>query len=158
MAPGTRDRGPSGAEAFLTAYPQSWFLPQAYKIAAKAYIDLNDYPRALDHGKTALRFLPENPSLLIQLANVQVMEGQLAEAKASAREGLDLLERLAGPSSVAREAWPDLERRLRASGFYALGRAAAAEALAARSLSEYSKILLARPQYIVVLRNAEYYI
>ena len=60
---GARDPEPRAqrAEAFLAAYPQSWFLPQAYEIAAKAYIDLNDYPRALDRGKASLRFLPKIP-------------------------------------------------------------------------------------------------
>ena len=133
---GDRDsqRRAQRAEAFLAAYPQSWFLPHAYEIAAKAYIDLDNYPRALDHGKASLRLLPENPPLLIQLANVQVLlEGHLAEAKRSAREGLELLEQMARPSSVALKAWPNLQRQLRASGLYALGRAAATAAGGASS-------------------------
>src|SRR5262249_20249607 len=57
------------AEAFLTAYPQSWLLSQAYEIAAKACIDLKDYPLALRYGTASLRLLPENPLLLAPLAN-----------------------------------------------------------------------------------------
>src|SRR5207249_7645262 len=34
------------AEDFLGAYPQSWLLAQVYEIAAKSYIDLEDYPNA----------------------------------------------------------------------------------------------------------------
>ena len=48
------------AEAFLTRFPRSWFLPQALEIAAKAFIDLGDYARALRYGRESLDLLPEN--------------------------------------------------------------------------------------------------
>ena len=51
------------AEAFLTSFPRSWFLPQALEIAAKAFIDLGDYPQALRYGRESLGLLPENPLL-----------------------------------------------------------------------------------------------
>src|ERR1700736_5487127 len=35
------------AEAFVETYPQSWLLAQAYEIAAKACIDLEDDTQAL---------------------------------------------------------------------------------------------------------------
>ena len=119
------------AEAFLATYPQSWFLAQVHEIAAKSYIDLTDYPRALQHGKSSLRLLPENPLLLVPLANVQVEEGLLAEAKESARQAIAYLARMGRPSSVAQGTWPKLAHQLKASSYYALGRAAALEALAA---------------------------
>src|SRR5215471_11178140 len=53
-------RRASQAEAFLSAYPQSWFLAQVYEIAAKSYIDLEDYGRALQYGEASLELLPEN--------------------------------------------------------------------------------------------------
>jgi hypothetical protein len=49
------------AEEFLTSFPRSWFLPQAFEIAAKAFIDLGDYPQALRYGNQSLDLLPENP-------------------------------------------------------------------------------------------------
>ena len=117
------------AEEFLANYPQSWFLPQAYEIAAKGYIELSNSSKALYHGNASLRLLPENPSLLIQLANIQALEGYLAEARTNARDGLDLLERMAVPRSVDRRAWPNLARQLRVSGLLVLGRVAVTEAL-----------------------------
>jgi hypothetical protein len=59
------------AEAFVLTYPQSWLLAQAYEIGAKACIDLEDYNEALRFGLQSLRLFPENPLLLVPLANVQ---------------------------------------------------------------------------------------
>ena len=133
MATGTRNGGPSGQRLSWQLIPSRGSFPTHTKSQPRP-IDLDNYPRALDHGKASLRLLPENPPLLIQLANVQVLlEGHLAEAKRSAQEGLELLEQMAGPSSVARKAWPNLQRQLRASGLYALGRAAATAAGGARA-------------------------
>ena len=112
------------AESFLVNYPQSWLLAPVYEIAAKASIDLEDYPRALQYGEESVRLLPENPLLLVPLANVQVKQGLLSEAAQTAREALDYLDRFYRPLSVPEKRWPVVERQLRASAYYALGRAA----------------------------------
>jgi tetratricopeptide (TPR) repeat protein len=117
------------AEAFLNEWPQSWLLPQVYEIAAKAAIDLEDYPAALQYGKQSLRLFPENPLLLVPLANVQVLAERLEEAASSAREALEYMERFARPAAIDESAWPTLERELRASSHYALGRVAVTQAL-----------------------------
>ena len=116
-------------EAFLGAYPQSAFLAQVYEIAAKSYIDLGDYARALILGRASLKILPENLLLLVPLANVQVHQGLITEAKQNAREALANLERFGRPIAIPKQMWPDLERRLKASSYYVLGRAAVSEAL-----------------------------
>jgi hypothetical protein len=46
------------AEEFLTRFPRSWLLPQALEIAAKAFIDLGDYAKALQYGRESLDLLP----------------------------------------------------------------------------------------------------
>ena len=79
------------AEEFLTSFPRSWFLPQALEIAAKAFIDLSGYSQALRYGRESLDLLPENPLLLVPLANVQIQQSQLAEARVSARFALQLM-------------------------------------------------------------------
>jgi tetratricopeptide (TPR) repeat protein len=119
------------AEIFLATYPQSWLLAQVYEMASKASIDLENYDRALQYGKESLKLLPENPLLLVPIANVQVQQSLLAEAKQSARDALEYLERFARPSAIAEQGWPDLKRQLKASGFFALARAMISEALAA---------------------------
>ncbi len=117
------------AEAFLAAYPQSAFLAQVYEITAKGYIELEGYERALQYAKESLELLPENPLLLVPVANVEARLGLTAQAKQSARQALEDLERFAPPSSIPAREWPDLERQLKASSDFALGRATLMEAL-----------------------------
>ena len=45
------------AETFLGRYPRSWLLAQVYEIAAKAYIDLGEFDRALQYGRASLAIL-----------------------------------------------------------------------------------------------------
>ena len=116
------------AEAFLVAYPRSAFLAQVYEIASKSYIDLGNYNRALRYAEDSLKLLPENPLLVVQVANVQLQQGLLAQAKRSAREALDYLERFSRPIAIPKQAWPQLKRQLKSSTYYVLGRAAAFEA------------------------------
>jgi len=117
------------AEAFLRRFPRSWFLPQALEIAAKAFIDLGDYTQALRYGRESLALLPENPLLLVPLANVQIQQSQLAEARASVGRALQYLDELAPPLSISPADWPATARQLKASSYFALGRAGITEAL-----------------------------
>lgn len=117
------------AEAFLTRFPRSWFLPQVLEIAAKAFIDLGDYTQALRYGRESLELLPENPLLLVPLANVQIQQSQLAAARASAKLALQHLDELAPPLSIGATDWPATARQLKASSYFALGRAGITEAL-----------------------------
>jgi tetratricopeptide (TPR) repeat protein len=118
------------ATAFVANYPRSWLLAQAYEIAAKASIDLGDYDRALDYGRQSLKIFPENPLLLVPLANVYAQRALIAEAKQSARDALECLKQFGRPAAIPEPAWPDLERQLKASSYFVLGRATASEALA----------------------------
>jgi tetratricopeptide (TPR) repeat protein len=118
------------AEAFLTNFPRSWFLPQVLEIAAKAAIDLGAYSEALRYARESLELLPENPLLLVPLANVQIQQSQLAEARVSARLALEYLDELAPPLSIGSSNWPATARQLKASSYFALGRAGMTEALA----------------------------
>ncbi len=119
------------AENFLKHYPQSSFLSQAYEIAAKASIDLGDNKAALQFGRESLRLLPENPLLLVPLADIQIREDEAAEATQNARMALDYLDRFVGPSVFSGKEWTALARELRASSLYILARATTAEGLTA---------------------------
>jgi tetratricopeptide (TPR) repeat protein len=118
------------AEAFLSAYPRSWVLAEGYEIAAKASIELGDTQRALEYASASLKLLPENPLLLVSVADVQAQRGFTQQASQNAREALDYLDRFARPASITEQAWPDIERRLRASCYFAMGRARVSQALA----------------------------
>src|SRR5690348_13639289 len=119
------------AEAFVVTYPQSWLLAQSYEIAAKACIDLDDYTAALRFGSQSLRLFPENPLLLVPLANVQVQMQQFRAAEERARSALEYLEGFDRPAAIAPAAWPAAQAELKASGYFVLGRAAVAEGLRA---------------------------
>lgn len=129
------------ADQFLSAYPHSWFLPQVYEIAAKAFIDLGDFKRALDYGRQSLKLLPENPLLLVPLANVEIQQSQLREAQASARLALQCLAEQARPLSIRSSDWPNIQRQLKASSYFALGRAIFTEALSLTAGRERTTLL-----------------
>ena len=112
------------AENFLAQFPQSAFLSQAYEIAAKAAIDLGDNKAALEFGGEALKLHPENPLLLVPLADIQVKEGLLAEAAQNASLALDCLDRFIGPSLFSAKEWTTLARQLRATSLDILAEAA----------------------------------
>ncbi len=118
------------AELFLAKYPTSWMLPEAYEIAAKAAIDTNDFAQVLLYGRESLRLMPENPPLLVPLANVQVHQGLLDEAAQSARDALAYLDHFRRPMKYSEKEWKQLESELRASSYYVLGRVALTRALA----------------------------
>ena len=130
-----RARGPHQrrklAEEFAATYPQSWMLAQAYEIASKACIDLEDYAAALQIASQSLRLFPENPLLLVPVANVQAKLERLAQAEQSAREALDYLSRFDRPAAIGASDWPAIRADLKASSYFVLGRVALSRALAA---------------------------
>jgi tetratricopeptide (TPR) repeat protein len=86
------------ALAFLGKYPQSWFLSQAYEIAAKASIDLGDTKSAVEFGRESLKLLPENPLLLVPIADAEKQVDNLAGATQDARTALNCLDRFLPPA------------------------------------------------------------
>ena len=117
------------AKLFLQDFPQSAFLAQAYEVAADSSFDQHEYAAGLDFAKQSLTFLPENPQLLVAVADVQAREHLNDEAVASARAALDYFERFGRPGAIPESEWPATKRRLQASANFALGRALLQEAL-----------------------------
>ena len=136
------------AEAFLAAYPQSWLLAQVYDLAAKACIDLDDYAQAQRFGAQSLRLFPENPLLLVPLANMQAQIRLFAAAQESARAALDYLDQFDRPASIAPAKWPAIHDELKASSYFVLGRVAAAEALLTAGSGKQPKLLQAEKSLI----------
>lgn len=110
------------AESFLSKYPQSWLLPEVYKIASKAYIDLGELDWALQDGRASLQFLPESPLLLVPLPNAQVKAGRYADTEQSAKDALAYLDRSARPGTIPEKKWPEVQQQLKASCYFVLGR------------------------------------
>ena len=85
------------AEAFSTRFPKSAFLAQAYEMAARCCFDLGEYELGLSYAQKSLALLPENPLLLVPVADVEARQSLNSEAIAHAKEALDNLDRFAGP-------------------------------------------------------------
>jgi hypothetical protein len=111
------------AKSFLTRFPQSAFLFQAYDLAARASFDLQDYNSGLLFARESLTLLPENPLLLVATADVEAREHRNDAAISDAQDALEDLDRFSAPGSVAPENWPDLKRKLKATANFAQGRA-----------------------------------
>src|SRR5438132_647436 len=111
------------AEAFSSRFPQSAFLAQAYEVAARGCFGLGEYDLGLSYAHKSLALLPENPLLLVPVADVQARQSLNSAAIAHAREALDDLDRFAGPSSVRDEDWPNVKQQLKSTANFAKGRA-----------------------------------
>lgn len=124
---------------FLKTYPVSWLLPQVYDMAARSAIDLSRYPEALEAGRFSLRLLPENPSLLVLLANVEAQQKVLDRAMEDAGDALEYLEEIGRPPNLSEREWNALKPQLKSSAYFARARAEAARALA-RTPHDHSEL------------------
>jgi hypothetical protein len=57
--------------SFLKAYPRSAFLAEVAEGAARASFDLGDLQSGLDYARFSLSLTPENPLLLVAVADVR---------------------------------------------------------------------------------------
>ena len=129
------------ANAFLTRFPQSAFLAQAYDVAARACFDLGEYDAGLELARESLTLLPENPILLVSAADVEAGEHRNQSAISHAQDAIEELDRFAAPGSVDREKWPDIKRQLQARAHFAMGRALLNQALDLRPGDERTGLL-----------------
>lgn len=118
------------AKSFLAQFPQSAFLFQAYDVAARASFGLEDYDAGLNYARESLTLLPENPLLLVSVADVEAQRHLNDAAISDARDAIEYLDRFSAPATVAPESWPELKSKLKATAEFALGRALLEQALA----------------------------
>lgn len=111
------------ARAFLSAYPQSAFLATAEERAARASFDLGDLPSGLAYARLSLQILPENPMLLVAVADVEAQLKQDEAAVASGRDALGYFNRFDRPAAIPAHRWPGVKRIQQASAWFAMGRA-----------------------------------
>jgi len=78
---------------------------------------------------------PENPLLLVPLANVAAQQRLMPLAERAAKDALEYLDEFGPPAGTKRKAWPKLRDELKASARFALGRVYASEGLAASGSS-----------------------
>ena len=129
------------AKSFLESYPQSAFLSQAYEVAADSSFDRSDYTAGLEYARQSLTLLPENPQLLVAVADVQARQHLNNEAIGNARAALYYFDRFGRPGAIAESQWPDLRRHMRATANFALGRALLQEAISGPAGEKRSALL-----------------
>lgn len=113
------------AARFVGQYPRSVVLREVYELAARAFVAENDLPRGLLWANRALRLMPENPFLLVMVADISAKQRDFETAVTSARDALRYLERAEPPSHLSRQSWPAVRDGLRATAFFVQGRVAA---------------------------------
>ncbi len=113
------------ATQFIEQYPRSILLREAYELAARASVGSGERAAGLEWAKRSLRLMPENPFLLVMVADTAAKQGDLDLAVTSARDALRYLEGAQAPSPISPEQWPQTRARLRATALFVLGRAAA---------------------------------
>ena len=117
------------SRSFLEKYPRSAFLAPVAETAARSSFDLNDFKSGLAYAHLSLSLLPENPLLLVAVADVQAALQQNEAAIASARDALDYLDRFNHPATIPAHDWPDFKRRQQATAWFVTGRALVNEGL-----------------------------
>ena len=110
---------------FIERYPGSIVLREAYELIARAYVAIGDDAAGLIWAERSLRMMPENPFLLVMVADVAARQKQLDRADASAREALAYLANAETPAPLTAPQWPAIRNELRATAHFVLGRAAA---------------------------------
>jgi tetratricopeptide (TPR) repeat protein len=111
------------ATSFSIRFPQSAFLFLADDVAARASFELGDFGPGLAYARESLDLLPENPLLLVSVANVEAQQHLNDAAISDARDAVEYLDRFAVPAAVSQENWPKLRDKLKAAAEFAVGRA-----------------------------------
>ena len=118
------------ARTFLSRFSSSAFLAPVAERAARASFDLGKLQSGLDDARISLELLPENPLLLVAVADVEARLQENEAAIGSARDALDDLDWFAGPATIPAREWPNLKPKEQATAWFVIGRAEVNEALA----------------------------
>ncbi len=113
----------ANARSFLVSYPKSWLLAEANDALARSAIDLERYDEALSAARFSLRLVPENPSLLILVANLEAQRGQYTSGSRDANAALLYLDEIERPANLSQKDWTALKPQLKASAYFAKARA-----------------------------------
>lgn len=118
------------SQVFLQRYPRSAFLPTVYEFAARSSFDLGNYSAGLAYARSSLALWPENPLLLVAVADVQARTKQSQEALENAQNSLQYLKQLMRPLSIAEKNWPHIRDTHEATAWFVIGRVQLLQALA----------------------------
>jgi predicted CXXCH cytochrome family protein len=102
-----------------------------YERAARSSFDLGDLAAGLSFAHQSLALFPENPLLLVAVADVQARTPHPEAAIESAQDALDYLDRFARPSAISETNWPKVKRMQQSIAWFVIGRVQMVQALAA---------------------------
>ena len=131
-------RASEGEGSGKDSYPGTFVSPEVSAVrvslavaeaGARSSFDLGDFKSGLDYAHLSLSLLPENPLLLVAVADVQAALQQNEAAIASARDALDYLDRFDRPARIPEHDWPDTKRKQQGTAWFVIGRALVNEAL-----------------------------
>ena len=94
-------------------------------LAARASVGVGDLAGGLEWAKRCLGLMPENPSLLVMVADVAAKQREPELAETSARDAIRYLTHADAPSAMPPEQWTAIRNELRGSATGVLGRVAA---------------------------------
>jgi predicted CXXCH cytochrome family protein len=126
---------------FLQQYPQSAFLATVYERAARSSFDLGDLTAGLSFAHQSLALFPENPLLLVAVADVQARTAHPEAALESAQDALDYFDRFARPSAISEQNWPKIKRLQQATAWFVIGRVQMVQALAVAASSAQAALV-----------------
>jgi len=93
-------------ERYAATFPDSQYANQALSMVVAAYQQANNVPKMIDASRKALAANPENPGILILLADHWSEQGQeLDAAEQNARKAIEILSTMPRPEGITDEQW-----------------------------------------------------
>ena len=145
---------------FVERYPGSIVLREAYELIARAFVAIGDDAGGLTWAERSLRLMPENPFLLVMVADVAARQRQPDRAETSARDALAYVANAETPAPLTSSQWPAVRNELRATAHFELGRAAAMRSQYSEAEASLLESLRLRPDdrltlYVLGLTRVE---
>jgi len=93
-------------ERYAATFPHSQFANQALNMVVMAYRQANNEPKMIGAARKALAANPENPGILLLLADHWSEQGQeLDAAEQNARKAVEILSTMLRPEGITDEQW-----------------------------------------------------
>ena len=93
-------------ERYAATFPDSQYANQALSMVVAAYQQANNVPKMIGASRKALAANPENPGILILLADHWSEQGQeLDAAEQNARKAIEILSSMPRPEGITAEQW-----------------------------------------------------
>ncbi len=111
-------------ERYAATFSTSQYASQALNMAVAAYQQANNQPRMIEAARKALAANPENPGILVLLADHWSEQGQeLDAAEAHTRKAIEILSTMPRPEGISEEQWTQQKSLQTGLAWSAIGQA-----------------------------------